>query len=112
MYPSSARLVPDDQSDERAFFARDLDEERDLSEQTVKRGHRHDAMRRPSIGTRILKSLARFFAAVLIGIGLTLAWQSYGEQAKQFRQLWLLRWPGCCPPKTRRRRLKSLPRLI
>jgi len=87
MYPSSAssaRLVPDDQSDERAFFARDLDEERDLSKQTVKRGRRHDAMRRPSIGTRILKSLARFFAAVLIGIGLTLAWQSYGEQAKQF----------------------------
>lgn len=80
MYPSSAssaRLVPDDQSDERAFFARDLDEERDLSKQTVKRGRRHDAMRRPS-------SLARFVAAVLIGIGLTLAWQSYGEQAKQF----------------------------
>jgi hypothetical protein len=84
VYPSSARLVPDDQSDERAFFARDLDEERNLSKQTVKRGHRHDAMRRPSLGTRILKSLARFFAAVLIGIGLTLAWQSYGEQAKQF----------------------------
>ena len=84
MYPSSARLVPDDQSDERAFFARDLDEERNLSKQTVKRGHRHDAMRRPSLGTRILKLLARFFAAVLIGIGLTLAWQSYGEQAKQF----------------------------
>lgn len=86
MYPSSAssaRLVPDDQSDERAFFARDLDEERDLSKQTVKRGHRHDAMRRPSIGARILKSLARFFATVLIGIGLTLAWQTYGEQAKQ-----------------------------
>jgi hypothetical protein len=41
-------------------------------------------MRRPSIGTRILRSLARFFAAVLIGIGLTLAWQSYGEQAKEF----------------------------
>jgi hypothetical protein len=84
MYPSSAPLVPDDQSDERAFFARDLDQERDLSKQTVKRGHRHDAMRRPSIGTRILGSLARFFAAVLIGIGLTLAWQSYGEQAKEF----------------------------
>jgi hypothetical protein len=41
-------------------------------------------MRRPSIGARILKSLARFFATVLIGIGLTLAWQTYGEQAKQF----------------------------
>ena len=77
-------MVPDDQSDERAFFARDLDEERDLSKQTVKRGHRHDAMRRPSIGARILRSLARFFATVLLGIGLTLAWQTYGEQAKEF----------------------------
>ena len=84
MVPSSTPLVPDDQSDERAFFARDLDEERDLSKQTVKRGHRHDAVSRPSIGARILKSLARFFAAVLIGVGLTLAWQSYGEQAKEF----------------------------
>jgi hypothetical protein len=84
MYPSSAQLVPDDQTDERAFFARDLDEEHDLSKRTVKRGHRHDAMRRPPIGTRIIKSLARFFAAVLIGIGLTLAWQSYDEQAKEF----------------------------
>ena len=53
MFPSSAPLVPDDQLDERAFFARDLDEERDLSGQTVKRGPRHGAMRRPSIGTRI-----------------------------------------------------------
>ena len=84
MYPSSAPLVPDDQTDERRFFARDLDEERDLSKQTVKRGRRHDATRRPSIGTRILKSVVRFFAAVLMGIGLTLAWQSYGEQAKEF----------------------------
>jgi hypothetical protein len=84
MHPSSAPLVPGDQSDERTFFARDLDDEGDLSKQTVKRGHRHDAVRRLSIGARILKSLARFFAAVLIGVGLTLAWQSYGEQAKEF----------------------------
>jgi hypothetical protein len=84
MYPSSAPLVPDDQSDERAFFARDLDEERDLSKQTVKPGHRHGAMHRPSIGARMLKSLVRFFAAVLIGVGLTLAWPFYGEQVKEF----------------------------
>ena len=100
MYPSSARLVPDDQSDERAFFARDLDEERDLSKQTVKRGRRHDAMRRPSIGTRILRSLAWFVAAVLIGIGLTLAWQSYGEQAKQFTTTLFPSLAWFCPPKT------------
>ena len=96
MFPSSAPLVPDDQLDERAFFARDLDEERDLSKQTMRRGHRHGAMRRPSIGIRILRSLARFVAVVLIGVGLTLAWQSYGEQAKEFASIsvpslaWLL----------------------
>jgi hypothetical protein len=84
MVPSSTPLVPDDQLDERAFFARDLDEERDLNTQTMKRSHRHGTVRRPSIGARILKSLARFLAAVLIGVGLTLAWPFYGDQAKEF----------------------------
>ena len=84
IFPSSASLVPDDLSDERAFSARDLDEERDLSKQTVKRDYRHDALSRPSIGARVFRSLARFVAAVLIGVGLTMAWQSYGEQAKEF----------------------------
>jgi hypothetical protein len=32
--------------------------------------------------------MARFLVAVLIGIGLTLAWQSYGEEAKQIVQPW------------------------
>jgi hypothetical protein len=84
MFSSAAPLVPGEQSDERAYFARDLDDERDLSKQTVERDYRHDAMSRPSIGTRIFRSLARFVAVVLIGVGLTLAWQSYGEQAKEF----------------------------
>jgi hypothetical protein len=84
MVSSAAPLVPGEQSDERAYFARDLDDERDLSKQTVERDYRHDAMSRPSIGTRIFRSLARFVAVVLIGVGLTLAWQSYGEQAKEF----------------------------
>jgi hypothetical protein len=84
MVSSAAPLVPGEQSDERAYFARDLDDERDLSKQTVERDYRHDAMSRPSIGTRMFRSLARFVAVVLIGVGLTLAWQSYGEQAKEF----------------------------
>ena len=84
MVSSAAPLVPGEQSDERAYFARDLDDERDLSKQTVERDYRHDAMNRPSIGTRMFRSLARFVAVVLIGVGLTLAWQSYGEQAKEF----------------------------
>jgi hypothetical protein len=38
---------------------------------------------RPSIGRRIFRTLARFSIAVLIGVGATLAWQSYGDAAKE-----------------------------
>jgi len=37
---------------------------------------------RPSIGRRIFRTVTRFFVAVLIGIGATLAWQSYGDAAR------------------------------
>ena len=35
---------------------------------------------RPSITRRIIRGLGRFSAAVLIGVGATLAWQSYGGE--------------------------------
>ena len=38
---------------------------------------------RPSIGRRMLRSLTRFSIAVLIGVGVTLGWQSYGDAAKE-----------------------------
>jgi hypothetical protein len=38
---------------------------------------------RPSIGRRIVRSLARFAITVLIGVGATLGWQSYGDAAKE-----------------------------
>lgn len=38
---------------------------------------------RPSIGRRILRTLTRFSIAVLIGVGATLGWQSYGDAAKE-----------------------------
>ena len=38
---------------------------------------------RPSIGTRIFRALTRFFIAVLVGVGATLAWQSYGDAARE-----------------------------
>ena len=41
------------------------------------------ARNRPSIGRRIFRSLAGFWVAVLIGIGGTLAWQSYGDAARE-----------------------------
>jgi hypothetical protein len=39
---------------------------------------------RPSIGRRMF----RIFIAVLIGIGATLAWQSYGDEAKEMVRTW------------------------
>jgi hypothetical protein len=41
-----------------------------------------------SITKRILRALARFFFAVLIGVGATLAWQSYGDQAMDMIRAW------------------------
>jgi hypothetical protein len=41
------------------------------------------ASSRPSISRRIFRTLTRFFIAVLIGVGATLAWQSYGDAARE-----------------------------
>jgi hypothetical protein len=41
-----------------------------------------------SIGTRVFRALARFFIAVLIGVGVTLGWQSYGDEAKKMARTW------------------------
>jgi hypothetical protein len=38
---------------------------------------------RPSFGRRIFRSVARFLVVALIGAGVTLAWQSYGDEAKE-----------------------------
>ena len=52
----------------------------------------NDASARPSIGRRIFRTIARFFVAVLIGVGATLGWQSHGDEAKEMvrtRAPWL-----------------------
>ena len=38
---------------------------------------------RPPVGRRILRTLTRFVFAVLVGVGATLAWQSYGDEARK-----------------------------
>ena len=38
---------------------------------------------RRSFGARIFRSVTRFFIVALIGAGVTLGWQSHGEEAKQ-----------------------------
>ena len=51
---------------------------------------------RRSIGRRIVRTLARFFIAVLIGVGVTLAWQSHGDKSKDWSGPGSWRWLGCC----------------
>ena len=47
------------------------------------RKSRQVAWERPSIGRRMFRFATRFTIAVLIGVGATLGWQSYGEVAGQ-----------------------------
>jgi hypothetical protein len=56
---------------------------------SIRSGRSSDfARNRPSIGRRMLRTLARFFITVLIGVGATLAWQSYGDEAKETVTTW------------------------
>jgi hypothetical protein len=41
------------------------------------------ASNRPSVGKRALRTLTRFAIAVLIGVGATLGWQAYGDDARR-----------------------------
>jgi hypothetical protein len=41
------------------------------------------ASARPSIGGRLLRTFTRFVVTILIGVGGTLAWQSYGDIARE-----------------------------
>lgn len=43
---------------------------------------------RPSLGWRVSRALVRFVIAAFIGVAATLAWQSYGEAAKQMIVIW------------------------
>jgi hypothetical protein len=54
---------------------------------------------RPSLGRRAVRSFARFLLAVCIGVAATLAWQSYGEAAKQMIASWApqLGWSSSLP---------------
>ena len=60
--------------------------------------------KRRSIGSRLFRAVFRFTVAVLIGVGLTLAWQSYGNEAANMARFyapslaWLLPVPKTKTP--------------
>lgn len=47
---------------------------------------------RPSLVKRLFRGLGRFFIAVLIGVGVTLAWQSHGNEAKDMARTLVRTW--------------------
>jgi hypothetical protein len=91
---TSSPLAPSDHIHDRDFDIRDLDDERDPYNQRIPRSSGPLIRNRPpiakrSIGKRIFRTLARFIVTVLIGVGLTLGWQTYGEQAKELTRGWV-----------------------
>src|SRR6266576_2267548 len=67
--------------------ALDLDaiSDQPISDQRVGSNLRNHQVARDrlSVGRRIFRGLTRFFIAILIGVGGTLAWQSYGDVARE-----------------------------
>ena len=69
-------------------------------------GHKdyHGTRDRPSIGRRVRRTLFRFFMAVLIGVGITVGWQSYGDAVREMVAVraptlaWLLSISTTKPP--------------
>jgi hypothetical protein len=68
------------------------------------RGKRQVAWDRPSIGRRLFRSVTRVTIAVLIGVGATLGWQFYGDEAREMlvaqapTLAWLVSIPTTKPP--------------
>ena len=57
---------------------------------------------RRSIGRRLFRAVSRFIVAVLIGVGLTLAWQSYGDEAVKMTRFYAPSFAWLLPvPKTK-----------
>ena len=91
---SSSPLAPSDHISDRDFDIGDLDDERDLRNQRFPRASDPLARKRPpivkrSIGKRMFRTVTRFIVTVLIGVGLTIGWQTYGEQAKELTRIWI-----------------------
>ena len=97
MYSTESPPLNDDYP-ERDVDASDLDAERTSSNRVHRlrpgRPYRSSGFKnaqsrsdRPSVSRRLTRSLARFFLAVFIGVGGTLAWQ-YGDEVAEFVRTW------------------------
>jgi hypothetical protein len=80
----SSQDLPQNNAYQERYVARDLDAERNSSAKRIVRA----TPGRPSIGRRIFRTLSRFFFTVLLGVAATLAWQSYGDEAREMVSAW------------------------
>lgn len=90
----------DSRSDERLRWSRS-----DASQRGAAFGNKGALIKKPSLGKRMVRTTARFVVAVLIGVGATLAWQAYGDQARAMLATWdpSLAWlnpPAATQPPT------------
>jgi hypothetical protein len=96
---STKSITLNDEYPERDVDASDLDGERTSPNKVHRlrsgRPYRSSDLKnaqfrsdRPSTSKRLMRGLARFFLALFIGVGGTLAWQSYGDEAKEMVRTW------------------------
>lgn len=62
-----------------------------------------------SVGRRPMRAVVRFFIAILIGAGATLAWQSYGDEAKAMVRTWAPSLAWLLPSATKSPRDAQVP---
>jgi hypothetical protein len=65
----------------------------------------------PSIGRRISRTLARFLFVLLLGVGITLAWQSFREEAKEVVRIWVPSLGWVLPPTVKLASAEASPEL-
>ena len=108
LYSQSPPLADNEMAEENSPRGLARDEEARSEPRFGRRPAFIDALpprRRPSIGRRMFRAVARFVIVLLIGVGGTLGWQAYGNMAKEMlaarapEQAWLLSYlPATKPP--------------
>ena len=137
MQPSQSR-PSNSKYRERDIVAGDLDEERVSPKQRIDAGReapeyyaksppvsppsyaRHSGVENqfvlgsPSISKRVFRAVARFSFAVLLGVGATLGWQSYGDKASVMVRAWAPSLGWLLPVSTTESRVAAatLPELV
>jgi hypothetical protein len=136
MQPSQSR-PPNSQFRERDIAARDLDAGRVSPNQRIDAGRKEPeyyaesppvappsyaryagfeshqfALSRPSISERVLRAAARFSFTILVGVGATLGWQSYGDKASVMVTAWAPSLSWLLPVSATGSPVATLPELV